>query len=244
MSFFKSGAVDTKSFDRSKLSEGTYRVRVVDVADHIGANSGSRTQFDFVVIKGPNSIGLKKGHIVMHKHEKSWQEDKARGEIAAFLGAFMGFTREAAGLKIDHKAFDANTRTVQYANGGKDVASSTRDSSELPLVKAGAEAILVVKPYFDKKTGQRKVNPKTGEKSVTYELFPLSCGFVADEPGEYVDTTAEEAPAAPSDEPEVDPLDLALADGWKANGPKYFFKKGEPEQLKADALRAKYAGVQ
>jgi hypothetical protein len=248
MSFFTQGAVDTRSIDRSKLGEGTYRVRITDFADHIGANSGSRTQADFTVLAGPASIGLRKGHIVMHQHEKQWQADKARGEIASIIGAFMGLTREAAGFKVDAKVFGENSRTVQYINGGKDVGSVTRDSSELPLVKQGAEAILIVKPYFDKRTGQRKKNPKTGELSVTYEFFPLSCGFTADEPGtrSSVEESGEYAipPSPETSAPSVDALELAMADGWKVNpnAPAFYYKKGEADQFKADALRAKYAG--
>lgn len=240
MSFFTSGTVDVASFDRSKLQPGTYKVRLVDFADHLEAFSGSRTQCDFVVTEGPNSVGVKKGHVVMHKADAAWKAARARGEIAAMLGAFAGMTRDTSGLKVNAEFFHANTRTLKYVADGKEVGAATRESTQLPLVWGSAEAILVVRPYFDK-TGKRKVNPKTGEPSVTYEFMPLSCGFV---PGATESTDDSDAPAAPS-EPEdngVDTLALALADGWKANGESgWFYKKGETAQLREPALRAKYS---
>lgn len=243
-SFFSSGTVDVASFDRSKLTPGIYRVRISDFADHLEAFSGSRTQLTCVVVDGPSNIGATKSSIVMHKHEKAWQAARSRGEIATMLGAFAGMTRDAAGLKVTAEFFHANTRTLKYVADGKEVGSTSRESTELPLVKAGAEAILVVKPYFDRKTGARKVNAKTGEKSVVYEFYPLSSGFV---PGATESTDDSDAPAAPS-EPEdngVDTLALAMAAGWKANGTSgWYYLKGNPSepQLREAALRAKFAG--
>lgn len=244
MSFFSSGAVNVSDIDRSKLPEGCYRVRITDIADHIGAFSGSRTQFQMLVVAGPSAVGQNKGHIVSHKHDASWKEERARGEICTFIGAFLGLTAEAAGRKVTPEVFHENTRTVQYANGGRDVANATRDSSELPLVKAGAEAFLVVTPYFDK-SGRRKVNAKTGQPSVIYKIQPLSAALQvtearAPQADEFVADSSEGDDDLPP-APQVDALELALADGWRANGPTYFYKKGEPAQLKADALRAKYS---
>lgn len=249
MSFFSSGAVDVKQFDRSRLVEGTYRVALVDAADHLGAHSGNRTQFDFRVVKGPQAIGLKRGEIVGHTYDASWKAEKARGNILAILGAFSGKTRDESGLIKDPVKFvKENTRTLQYANGGKEVASMTRGASDLPLVKQGAEAILVVKAHFDRKTGQRKKNPKTGQPSVIYEFYPLSCGFVPDELGSSPVAADEEDDAPPAPEtatPAVDALELAFADGWKPNGTTgWFYKKGEAAQHKEPALRAMYGGAQ
>lgn len=240
MSFFSSGEVSTRDIDRSKLSDGTYRIRLADFADHIGAAKGSRTQIDFIVVDGPSRVGGRAGHIVPHTgYTAEWQTKKARGEIATGLAAFMGLSAEAAERKITPEVFAENSRTVQYANGGNNVASVTREASELPLVAAGAEAILVVLPYFDK-TGKRKHNPKTGAPSVIYKFMPLNCGLQPTSAVAEVEAPADEAEDDLPPAPAVDPLELALADGWRANGPTYFYKKGEPAQLKADALRAKY----
>jgi hypothetical protein len=246
MSFFKSGAVDVKHFDRSKLSEGTYRIRIVDAADHMAAFSGNRTQFDFIVTAGPHSIGLRKGHIVGHVYDQAWKSEKARGEILSILGAFKGMTRDAAGMIKDPGEFvDTHTRTLGYVDGGKKVGTMSRSSDELPLVKEGAEAILIVKLYKDKKTGKQKFD-KHGQKSVTYDFMPLSCGFTPSAPG----TSEAEDDGAPVEmddlppPPSVDALELAIADGWKVNpnAPEFFYKKGEAKQLRAEALRAKYEG--
>jgi hypothetical protein len=189
----------------------------------------------------------------MHKADKQWQMDKARGEIASMLGAFLGFTRDQSGLKITQEVFDGNTRVVRQANG-KNVSVS-RDAEALPLV--GRTAFLVVLPYFDKVkknpdgTPLRKVNPKTGQPSVTYEIVPLSAKLQvttsvvkSPESGEF-DLDAPEAPV--DDAPvaaKVDGLALATADGWKRNGDSaFFYKRGVATQLKEAALRAQYGEV-
>lgn len=246
MSFFSSGAVNVSDIDRSKLPEGTYRVRITDMADHLGAFSGSRTQFQMLVVDGPGYLGQNKGHIVSHKQAASWMEERARGEIAAFVGAFLGFTAEASGRKVTPEVFHENTRTLQYANGGRDVASATRDSSDLPLVKAGAEAFLVVQPYYGK-DGKRKINAKTGQPSVIYKIFPLSANLqVTVASAATMDILLEdEGDVPPAPESTVDALDLALADGWKRNGEtQWYYRKanGQTEQVKADALRTRYQG--
>lgn len=246
MSFFSSGAVDTNVINRDKLPVGVYVIALTDMADYYGATNGDRTQINFTVEQGCVAPGTKGSHIVMHKADKQWQMDKARGEIASMLGAFLGFTRDQSGLKITQEVFDANTRVVRQS-GGKTV-SVTRGSEELPLV--GKTAFLVVAPYFDKKTGARKINPKTNKPSVTYEIVPLSAKLSvttaeAPESGEF----GVDAPDAPSDSPTetpaVDGLALALADGWRSNpnAPAFFFKKGELAQLKEPALRARYGQV-
>lgn len=247
-SFFSSGSVDVNVFDRNKLGEGTYRVRLVDAADHMGAFKGSRTQFDFTVVKGKNSIGVRKGHIVGHTADAPWKLAKARGEIAATLGAFMGMPRDVSGLKVNPETYADNTRTLTYVEEGKRVGSMSRPAEELPLVAAGAEAILVVKPYFDK-TGNRKRNPKTGQLSVVYDFYPLSSGFVADEPNGSTDAAEDDLPPAEAsnetaDAPATDALEAAVADGWKINpnAPTFYYKRGEAKQYKEDALRALYAG--
>lgn len=50
------------------------------------------------------------------------------------------------------------------------------------------------------------------------------------------------APVATPAVPTHDPMVAALADGWRANGESgWYYKKGEPQQLRAEALAAKYA---
>ena len=246
MSFFTSGTVDLKNVDRAKLGEGIYRVALSDFADHLGAYTGSRTQIDFYVMAGPQAVGSRKGHIVGHVYDQSWKAERARGEIATALAAFMGKSREGA-RDITPQVFLDNTRIVKYVAGGKEVGDVSRDASALELVQARAEAILVVHPYMDKKTGKRKVNAKTGQPSVIYEFLPLSCGLTpsigngpsADEGG-FVDLDDAPPPAVE----EVDALEAARAAGWRENpaNPVWFFCKGEPAQLKEAALRAKFGG--
>jgi hypothetical protein len=244
MSFFTSGEVDIKNIDRAKLPEGIYRVRLVDFADHLGAFTGSRTQIDFIVLAGPVAVGSRKGHIVGHNYDAPWKSAKARGEIATALAAFMGKSREGA-RDITPQVFLDNSRTVKYVAGGKEVGDVSRDASALGLVQARAEAILVVHPYMDKKTGKRKINDKTGQPSVIYEFQPLSAGLeptatsaVADESDDF------DAPPPAVEATGVDALEAARADGWKENpaNPVWFFKKGSSAQHKEAALRAMYGG--
>lgn len=244
--FFTSGAVDTSSVDRRKLPEGTYRIELADFADYMGATNGDRTQVNFTVVEGPQPKGTRGSHVVMHAADAQWKKEKARGEIASMLGAFLGFNRDQSGLKITGDVFLSNTRTVTQANGK--TTSTTRSADELPIL--GKQAYLVVLPYFDKKSGQRKVNPKTKQLSVTYEILPLSAKLsvtteqAPTDSGEFpIDAPAEDD--APPPVTETDALELALADGWKVNpnAPAFFFKKnaaGVVEQLKEPALRAKY----
>ncbi len=252
--FFGNGKVDTTRFDRNKLpcgpndSDAVYRVRLTDAADHLGGNGGDRTQFNFSVISGPMA-GKTGAELVMHGGYKfSWQADKARGTLAIVLGAFAGMTTDKAGFKVDNEFFAANTRNQTY--NGNTVASKTRDASELPLVKAEAECFLIVKPYFDRKTGERKVSPKSKQKSVLYEFQPLSANLTISQVVESIGggVSEDDAPEMPSDEPEmtpaVDTLALALQDGWRVNpnAPAFYFKKidGKAEQLKEAHLRARY----
>jgi hypothetical protein len=248
MSFFSQGKVDTKVVDRSKLPVGTYLVSLTDFKDVYGATAGDRTQCDFVVEEGCVEKGRRGAHVVMHAADKAWKMDKARGEIAATLGAFFGFNRDTSGLKVDAKFFAANARVIRE-DGGKTVSVSCQ-ADELPGI--GKQAFLVVAPYFDKKTGVRKHNPKTGQPSVTYELFPLSAKLTVTHnmvAGEVAGTDdfggdapeVDDAPPAPSASEPVDGLAAALADGWKRNGETpWFYKKGAPAQLKEAALRAQY----
>lgn len=259
-SFFSSGTVDTNQYERDKLpcietpdpeeaQPAIYRVAITDFADHYGAQKGDRSQINFTVLAGLQPKGRRGGHIVMHHHKEAWQVAKARGEIAACLGAFMGLTRDASGLKITADVYGKNTRALQYNENGK-VAATSRSSDELPLVQKQAEAFLVVAPYFDKKSGKRKTNK--GKRSVTYEFFPLSANMEVTptlESGEFtLDDGDDFNPGMPADdmpaEAQTDALEKALADGWKVNknAPEFFFKKGEPKQLKEAALRAMYGG--
>lgn len=247
--FFQSGRVDTSSVDRSKLPAGpngslaVYRVRVTDLADHYGPQNGDRTQINFTVISGPKA-GKTGAHLVMHKADKSWKEEKARGEIAASVGAFKGFTREQSGFKITGDNYFNDVRTVEYNRDTFKVAKTSCDADGLPLVKAGAEAFLTVEGYF--KGGVRKTNK--GVPSVTYTLLPLSANLTvsAEFEGEANGATDDDEPldAPVEDEPKMDALALALADGWAVNpnAPMYFYNKKTKEQVKEPALRAKYSG--
>lgn len=253
MSFFTSGTVDTQSFSRDKLLPGVYLVEATDFADYYGATRGDRTQFNFAVVDGSVDEGTKGSHVVMHKHQEAWQTAKARGECAAMLGSLMGFNRDASGLKITGEVYEANTRVVtQNPDTGKTVRIS-REASELPIV--GKRCFLVVSPYFEKKLdarGQkvRKINRKTGQKSVVYEFFPLSAKLTPtreaaaedlEESGTFATGGDAEDDAPPPPAEKVDGLAAALADGWKKNGDSpWFYKKGENAQLKEPALRAKY----
>ncbi len=259
MSFFSAGKVDTTRFDRNKLpcgpkdTDAVYRVRLTDLCDHFGGNGGDRTQFNFTIVDGPKAGGTG-AELVMHGgYAKAWMADKARGTIAITLGAFAGLTADKAGFKVTNEFFQTNSRKQFYS--GNTVSEKSADASDLPLVQSGAEAFLVVKPYFEKKDGKlvlvngkpvRKVNPKTKQKSVTYEFFPISANLATSEEFEnQMDVEDDEAPEV-SDEPEVpavvDALALAVADGWKAHpkDPSVFFKKGEAKQYKEAALRALY----
>lgn len=253
MSFFQSGKVDVSRVSREKLpagpngSQAVYRVRLCDVCDHLQANGGDRTQFDMTVISGPLAE-KSAAELVMHSgYDKAWKAEKARGTIAVVLGAFLGMTRDQSGFKVNNDVFQKNARSVTY--NGNVVANKTRDKTELPLVMANAEAFLVVTAYTDKKTGQRKVNPKTGQKSVTYEFLPLSANLAISTEFEVMGASQDsedDAPSAPSDndEPAVDALALALAAGWKVNknAPEFYYLKGEPKQHKEAALRALFGG--
>lgn len=247
--FFTSGKVDTSRFDRDKLpagpkgSKAVYRVRVTDIADHFGPQAGDRTQVSFVVAAGPKQ-GSQGAHLIMHKAAKAWMEDKARGEIAASVGAFKGMSRDQAGFKITSANYYSDVRTIQYNDAFK-VAETSGAAEDLPLVKSGAEAFLTVVGYFDKGTGKRRFNK--GKASVVYELLPLSANLVVSTQFEDVADAEgdDEAPEMPSDEPEVQTMDalaVALSDGWKVNpnAPTYYFKKGEAKQHKEAALRALY----
>ncbi len=260
MSFFSAGKVDTTRFDRNKLpcgpnnTDAVYRVRLTDLCDHFGGNGGDRTQFNFSIVDGPKAGGTG-AELVMHGgYAKAWMADKARGTIAITLGAFAGLTADKAGFKVTNEFFQANSRKQFY--NGNTVSEKSADAADLPLVKTGAEAFLVVKPYFEKKDGKlvlvngkpvRKVNPKTKQKSVTYEFLPLSANLAISEEFENqmdAEEDTDEAPAV-TDEPEapasVDALALALADGWKPNGTSgFYYKKGEAKQHKEGALRALY----
>ncbi len=263
MSFFSAGRVDTTRFDRNKLpcgpknTDAVYRVRLTDLSDHFGCNGGDRTQFNFTITDGPKAGGTG-AELVMHGgYAKAWMADKARGTIAITLGAFAGMTADKAGFKVTNEFFQENSRSQQY--NGNTVASKTREASDLPLVKANAEAFLVVKPYFEKKDGKlvlkdgkpvRKLNPKTKQPSVTYEFFPLSANLaISDEfETQLLDADEEEAPEV-TDEPEVpttvDALALALAAGWKPNGTSGYYynsKDKSAKQLKEAALRAQFGG--
>ncbi len=252
MSFFTSGKVDVSRYDRNKLPAGVkgpavYRVRLTDAADHFGGNSGDRTQFNFKVIGGPLD-GRTGAELIMHSgYKERYMEAKARGTIAITLGAFMGFDADRSGFKVTSEVFLEQTRKQFY--NGNTVSEKSREASDLPLVQAEAEAFLVVKPYFDKKTGQRKVNPKTKQLSVTYEFFPLSANLTISDKVESHNSDDEDTDEAPAvDEPEVettqvDALALALADGWKPNGTTGYFynsKDKTAKQLKEPALRAAY----
>lgn len=260
-SFFKSGTVDTSVINRDKLpclegaspddaQQAVYRVRFNDFADYIGATKGDRSQVNFEVVEGILPAGTKGSHVVMHGgHDAAWKIAKARGEIAAMLGAFLGLTRDASGLKVTGEVFDEHTRVVQQNPETGKTISATRSSDELPLAQKGAEAYLVVAPYFDKKTKKRRFNPKTRMPSVTYELYPLSAKmFVTTEAPEVSGEfdvgqfSGDETPDAP--ETTVDALEAAITDGWKPNpkAPGFFYRKGEPKQLKEPALRAMYGG--
>lgn len=245
MSFFSSGSVDTTQVNRAKLSDGTYRIRLTDFADYLGAVKGDRTQLNFAVTAGPMPSGTQGSHIVMHAgFTAAWQANRARGEIAAMLGAFLGIARDLSGLKVTNEVFGKNTRTVnQDSTTGKTVEVS-REATELPVY--GTEAYLIVRPYMDKKTGKRKFD-KNGRPSVVYEFYPLSANLTVTDAGD-VEMLEDETPPAPEAEDDVPPpvapdaMESALADGWKRNGETpWFYKKGEPKQLKEADLRAKYA---
>lgn len=251
--FFSRGKADTNSFDRSKLPAGpsggtaVYKVRVSDICDHYGAQAGDRTQLNFTVVGGPKD-GKAASHLVMHKHPKSFMEDKARGEIAASVGAFKGFTRDQSGFRITSENYYNDVRTVEYDSSSK-ASKTSGESTDLPLVKSGAEAFLVVEGYFktDKATGKTERKYNKGQPSVTYKLLPLSANLVVSTEFEGEALGDDEDAPPPSDEPEapatVDALAAALADGWKVNpkAPQFFYKKGETDQLKEAALRARYA---
>lgn len=264
MSFFTSGSVNTQSFNRDKLPVGVYLCAATDFADYVGAPKGNRTQMNFTVVEGCVPAGTKGSHVVSHKYAEAWQEEKARGEIASMLGSLFGFDRQKSGLKVDGPFFEANTRTVTQDPRTGDTKNVTRAADELPIY--GKQFVLVVSPYFDKKTGKRKNNPTTGQASVVYEILPVAGApaatpkrnVVADTAKHRDDLMKTEAevvsanqaagqgsvpPGAPGGDGEAaDPLDRALADGWKRNGDSaYYYKRGEATQLKAEALRAKYA---
>ena len=246
MAFFTSGTVDTSVVDRSKLPVGVYLVSLTDHADYIGAPSGDRTQTSFAVEDGCVAKGTRGSHIVMHKADKAWKEAKARGEIAAMVGAFQGFSREASGHKVNGDNYAKLVRTVvQNSETGK-VMSVSMEAESLPDI--GKTAFLVVKPYFNKKTGQRLHHPKTGKPSVTYELYPMSAKLtVTHELTDIDDSTGDDAPAAPEDDAPAavatDALETALSDGWRRNGETpWYYKKNAPKQLKEPELRAMYGG--
>ena len=261
--FFSSGTVDTNSFTREKLPTGVYKCSAVDFVNFYGAPKGDRTQLDFIVVAGCVDKGTKGTHQVMHKADAAWKIAKARGEMAAMLGALFGFNRDTSGLKVTGDFFAATTRDVQQDSETGKVISRTRNAEDLPIL--GKEFLLVVKPYFDKRTGNRKTAPKTGQASVVYEIFPLSSGYevttkrnvVADR-AKHVDDLAKSAedltdaseddgeiPGAPENdaEPTSGAMDRATAAGWRPNpnAPGFYYAKGEAKQLKLDALLAKFA---